>query len=356
MQQLRTNLLQLFFVCVFSQSSFILANQGPHQDSLLGYPINSPIGVAACSATGGEGVVGLSKLPFSIFTRKTIRKHRHPAHTPPNLVRVATHRQLTAEDVGEPIQAIPSGERIPNSSDPSLANSLGNPSPGPEQATLEIKRARAALSSGQILIISVFGDSVFGDSADDFVRTAKLACAAGAHAIEANFSCPNLATGHRPLYCFPEEVEKIARHIVEEINPIPLVIKVGICPNQDDLTALLGAIDRSGARAVCGINSVPMQVQNKDGTPTFGEKRSLAGVSGGTIRNLALQFTRDARHIIDRDKLKLELIAVGGVTRPEHFDVLRNAGANAALTATGAMLFPQYLAQGWLARHQKAQL
>ncbi len=327
----------------------IQTNQAQHQYSLLGYQINTPIGVAACSATSGDRIVELSKL-FSIVVHKTIRGHKHLPHPSPNVVRVETYAQLTAEDVGEPIQAIPHGKRIPNIHDPSLANSLGNPSPGPEQATLEIKRARAALSSGQILIVSVFGDS-----AEDFAETAKLACAAGAHAIEANFSCPNLATRRRPLYGFPEEVKRIAGTIVAAIKPIPLVVKVGICPNQVELAKLLRAIDQSGARAVCGINSVPMQVQNKDGTPTFGEKRPLAGVSGGAIRNLALEFTRDARRIIDQDKLPLELIAVGGVTHPEHFDALRAAGANAALTATGAMLFPQYLADGWQARHQKAK-
>ncbi len=68
-----------------------------------------------------------------------------------------------------------------------------------------------------------------------------------------------------------------------------------------------------------------------------------SGICGGPIRQVALQFVHSAAKINAREKLDLTLIGVGGITLPEHFDLFLNAGAHAAMSATGMMWDP-YLA------------
>jgi len=52
---------------------------------------------------------------------------------------------------------------------------------------------------------------------------------------------------------------------------------------------------------------------------------------------------QETRTIIDQEKLDLTILATGGITKAEHFDLFFNAGADIALSATGAMWNP-YLA------------
>jgi dihydroorotate dehydrogenase len=103
------------------------------------------------------------------------------------------------------------------------------------------------------------------------------------------------------------------------------------------------AAAKAGVQAVCGINTMSMKVVNDNGTAALGEKRLKAGVCGGPIREVALDFVRKARKINDSEKLDLTIMATGGATLPEHFDQFLGAGADVAMSAAG-MLWDPYLA------------
>eukprot|EP01116_Phalansterium_solitarium_P005737 TRINITY_DN176_c0_g1_i15.p3 TRINITY_DN176_c0_g1~~TRINITY_DN176_c0_g1_i15.p3 ORF type:complete len:122 (-),score=44.09 TRINITY_DN176_c0_g1_i15:3495-3860(-) len=110
---------------------------------------------------------------------------------------------------------------------------------------------------------------------------------------------------------------------------------------------------QSRVAAVCGINSVSMQVVAA-GTdrPALGEGRLSSGVCGAPIKRVAVDFLREARSIIDREQLKLTLIGCGGICTPSDFQEFLDAGAQVAMTATGMMWDPYLAARffGWKAQ------
>jgi dihydroorotate dehydrogenase len=229
----------------------------------------------------------------------------------------------------------------------SITNSFGMPSMSPQYLQLDIAKARHSLQPGQLLIVSVVGSPGFSqDLAQDFVRTALIAKEAGAQVIEANFSCPNVSSKEGCLYVDSENSFTIAQKIVKAIAPLPLMIKVGAYSNTEQLRNVLHALAKAGVRAVCGINSLSRRVIDADGNPALSLGRETSGICGEMIRPAAIGFLKDARKIIDQDKLDLELAGCGGVTSPAHFDELLQAGAKVVLAATGMMWNP-YLAAQW---------
>lgn len=299
--------------------------------NFLGYPVASRIGIPACAIMISKGISALSKLGFDIFTYKTIRIAAHPCHASPNIAYVHAG-MLTHQNIGGKISA--AKQPSTHISDIAITNSYGNGCADPAWTSADIAATRAALQPGQILIVSVFGNST-----QEFVAAAQLAQHAGAHIIEANISCPNMISDHQPLCYDPEQVYATVHALVASVS-IPVIIKVGFFSDVHLLRRVLIAAARAGAAGVCGINSVPMQVVNHDGNPVFGQLRKISGVSGAPIRNLALEFVVQARKIIDEENLKLVILATGGITQPHHFDLFLNAGATIALCATGAMWNP----------------
>jgi dihydroorotate dehydrogenase (NAD+) catalytic subunit len=96
-----------------------------------------------------------------------------------------------------------------------VTNSFGMPSRDREFLKEDIPRANSLLREGQVMIVSVVGtpsSSTCGSSPTttpqdsytefvrDFVDTALFAKNCGAQIIEANFSCPNVATGEGSIF------------------------------------------------------------------------------------------------------------------------------------------------------------
>ena len=311
----------------------------------LGYRIASPTGVPAGPLLTAEWVDFAAKLGYDVLTYKTIRSYPSPAHALPNVLFVDQKEQFKKSDIG--------GVVHPADSDKgplAITNSFGNPSQEPTFLQQDLVRARESLSPGQVLIVSVFGT---GDTLEElinsYVRAACLARDANAHIIEANFSCPNVKSGGA-LFADAETAFAIAKAITKAIGSTPLVIKVGLYPDFASQQKAYHAFARAGAQAVCGLNTIPMQVQNLDGTPPLGTHRLTSGICGAPIRELALEFIRESHKIIKTDSLPLELIGCGGIVEPEHFDQFLEAGAKVAMTATGMMWDP-LLATRWGEKH-----
>jgi dihydroorotate dehydrogenase (NAD+) catalytic subunit len=137
----------------------------------------------------------------------------------------------------------------------------------------------------------------------------------------------------------------VVKQIVQAFGTIPLIVKVGPFADKNLQRKMMIGIAKAGARAICGLNSLPMTVNKPDGTPAL-SGRQKSGVCGGPIRHDALRFVRNARRIIDEECLDMTLLGCGGITKPEHFDECLAAGAEFAVTATGMMWDP-YLAMRW---------
>lgn len=315
--------------------------QSTSMGRFLDYPLMTPIGVAACAITTSRGITQLAQLGFGVFTYKTIRSHAHPAHPMPNIVYLdATHAALTSTEVGRFIKAQPSPPKATENIN--ISNSLGNPCLDPESTQQDIAQAKQALNPGQVLIVSVYGESYANRNLfADFAYTAQLAEEAGADVIELNLSCPNLLDVSEPLYQNAEAAYTVTHQVVHAVQR-PVIAKIGWLQHSKQIAILLNALARAGASGISAINSINMQVVNTVGQPVF-TPRAYSGVSGNLIRPLAIDFMTQLADINQHDHLDLTLLGMGGVTQAQHFTEFHQAGSHIALSATGVMWNP-YLA------------
>lgn len=266
----------------------------------LGFQLNSPIGVPSGPLLNSRWIELAGKLGFDIVSYKTIRSYAHPSHALPNVVFIeplGPHKAIAVEEQPENL---------------SITNSFGNPSKSPDFLLEDIARANASLGKGQVMIVSVFGVPNQGVSlCEDFVRAALIAKEGGAKIIEANYSCPNVDKEGGALYMSPETVFTFSKRIAEAIRPVPFLIKMGVFPNEAALREVVLAAARAGVRAICGINTVSMEVVDKEGKPALGESRRTSGICGGIIRPAALRFVSETSKIIKKEKLDLKLVGGG---------------------------------------------
>lgn len=307
----------------------------------LGTPIASQLGVAAGPLLNSRWVGLAAQLGYDLLTYKTIRSHASAGHPLPNMLYVETEGPLRPDQFDSTL--LTAKEQPADLESLAVTNSFGMPSKSPDFLREDIPRAYSLLSEGQALIISIVGTPGRGDFLTDFLETAQIAKEAGATHIEANFSCPNVTSGEGELYTSPKEFFRFAKALVDAIAPIPLIVKMGALLDPLLLKEIAVGAARAGVRALAGINTVRMQVVNRQGGAALGQGRLYSGVCGAPIRAVGLEFIRLAHEVIQSERLDLTLIGVGGIVRPEEVDLYLEAGADFAQTATG-MIWDPYLA------------
>lgn len=305
----------------------------------LGIKIASPLGIPAGPLLNSRWTTLAAKLGFDVVTYKTIRSAPNPGHSIPNIVYIETNGALTSDRWQETLRMT---EHPPEDMDKiAITNSFGMPSKDQSFLREDIKKACESLSEGQTLIASVVGSAHDKkDFVQDFCNAAQIALDAGAPIIEANFSCPNVVTGEGKIYSNPQSVYEIGSNMVRSLHGTPLIIKVGIFDDTEQMKKVFRAAAQAGVRGICGINTLSMKVVNDKGEPALGASRVYSGICGGPIRTAAIDWVRKAHEIIESEKLSLTLVGCGGIMLPEHFDDFLNAGARVAMTATGMMWDP----------------
>ena len=317
--------------------------------TLFGKPICSSLGIPACPLMTSKGIQLLAPAGYGVFTYKTIRSVASSAHPWPNICYVSCAKQIGRKDLDHPLSATYQ-DTTPGKI--AIANSFGNASYEPEIMQADIACAKKYLKDDQFFIVSVYGsEQPKRTLIQDYVYTALLAQEAGAQAIECNVSCPNIP-GENPVCYNPDLLYAIVQQTVRAVD-IPVIVKVGLHTHHKELQLMLINAARAGAQGICGINTIPVQVETKEHTPYFGD-RIQSGLSGNPVRTLALQFIRESRNIIKQEELPLTLLATGGITKPEHIDQFFQAGANIAMSATGVMWNP-YLAKIYYEQHKNQE-
>ncbi len=308
----------------------------------LGLPVAKPLGVPAGPLLNSKWVTFAARMGFDIVTYKTIRSKPHPAHPLPNMIYVDTKGALTRERHQETLSQARTAPQTMHTL--AATNSFGIPSMGREMLIEDIAQANDSLAPGQVMLVSVVGTPRPNeDFYEDFVQATRIALEGGAKIIEADLSCPNVTTCEGSLFTSPEAVFEISRRMKALIGSIPLVIKVGVIEDKEVLRSVMLAAARAGAGAICGINTVSMNVVKTDGSPALGKNRLRSGVCGAPIRSSALDFIEKAHAVNQEEKLGITLMGTGGITAPEHFDQFFTAGADVAMSAVGMMWDP-YLA------------
>ena len=310
---------------------------------LLGFELNSLLGIPAGPLLNSKWIATYAALGFDLPVYKTVRTRAHPSHPPPNCMFLDLKEPLSEEDFRRPLVAIPNAKRD-RIEEISITNSFGMPSRDPKLWQEDVAEAKKSLGPGQVLIVSVVGTPEEGKNlAEDYARGALWAAEAGADMVEINLSCPNVISGEGSVFCDPMASSLVSSAVKKALGATPLLIKVGYI--QDP--ALLGRVVAANAPyvdGIAGINTLPFDVVNPDGEPALpGRGRIRSGVCGAAIRRCAMEQAARLVELRRKGHYDFVIVGVGGVMTTSDIREYFSLGVDAVMSATGAMWDP-YLA------------
>ncbi|MCI0538291.1 MAG: hypothetical protein L0Z50_24050 [Verrucomicrobiales bacterium] len=297
-----------------------------------GLPAGSPLGIAAGPLLNGRWILYYAALGFDVLTYKTVRSRAHASYAVPNLQPVAT------TEIHDDQGILPASPAMHGS----WAVSFGMPSKTPEIWRADVEATRRALPQEKILSVSVVAtpepDWNLEQVADDFALCARWAVESGADCIEANFSCPNVASADGQLYQQPESAAVVAARLRAAIGPRPLLIKIGHVSDESVAIKLAEAL-APRVNALVMVNCISARIVDQHHQPLFdGQKR---GIAGDAIRKAALSQIELFARVIRDCQLNLRLVGVGGIASASHVRSHLEAGSHAVQLATAAMLQPE---------------
>lgn len=316
--------------------------------NLLGYELNSPLGVPASVLTlNSKWIEPLLRIGWDIITAKTVRTRSVLPHPTPNWVYLPELREPLAE--GVLLDSVTATTDVPNINiaELSAANSFGMPSLSPAEWQEDLKATKALLKRGQILIASVAGTAndsksdVVKSLIGDFVTCARLAAEVIPHAIELNFSCPNVYGKEGSVFHDPDTAAKICKRIRSEIPDVKLLVKISVLPS-NELQTLFDATYKyvDGYTAINTVSEKIITAGQREEPAFPGSGRAAGGVSGVAIRNIALSMVTRLRQMAIEKRPEIAIIGVGGISSAEHVNLFLDAGANAIQICTAALFDP----------------
>jgi dihydroorotate dehydrogenase len=326
-------------------------NAGLEPALFLGKKLNSTIGVPAGPLLNAEYIKLYADLGFDVLTYKTVRTQLHPSHPYPNVQAVkATPEVMLAG--GKPTLVTLPDDNIPLDQ-LSITNSFGMPSRAPQTWQQDVAKAKGFLHAGQMLVVSVVGtvqaESTMANLAADFAQAAAWAKQAGADAVEANLSCPNVQSGEGSLYQSPAAVRLIAQNLKASLGELPFLLKIGALPQYEQVLAVAQAAWEGGAAGLAAINTIPANVIDSDGKQALpGQGRLVSGICGAAIKPAGLAMVKNlqqARQELDLSKEQFVIVGVGGImTAADAFEYYQK-GADSVQSGTGAMWNPELAQQ-----------
>lgn len=311
-------------------------------EDFLGFHVNLPFGIPAGPLLNERFTTAAFRMGFDLAVYKTVRSRAWGCNAFPNVL--AVHPKNAdgslipgSAELDEGVLADTRYELLI-----SISNSFGVPSRDPDEWQPDMKKAIEAAGSGQLLVPSFQGSRVDGMDQDDYiadhVTTARLVCETGAGLMEMNTSCPN--EGHNRLLCHdPHLVGRITEAVKNEIGDRPLVVKLAYIPNDADLEIMVKETAAHGTvQGFSTINTISAKLVDAHGNQALpGAGRDRSGVCGNAIRGAGLDMVGRLHAIREKLGLDFTIVGVGGVVRPEDYRAYREAGANAVMSATGAM-------------------
>lgn len=329
----------------------------PSPGEFLGLPVNVPFGIPAGPLLNARFTTAAFRMGFDLATYKTVRSRAWGCNPFPNV--------LAVHPAGADGTLVPGSAELDEGvladtryeTPISISNSFGVPSRGPDAWQPDMREAIAAAGPGQILVPSFQGSRVPGMDTTayiaDHVATARLVAETGAGLMVMNTSCPN--EGHNRLLCHdPQLVGSITEAVKEEIGDLPLAIKLAYIPPTEveggwgpqrrivDDAALERMVRLTAARgsvqAFSAINTISARLVDANGGQALpGAGRERSGVCGSAIRPAGLDMVARLSAIRERLGLEYAIIGVGGVVTSDDYHAYRAAGADAVMSATGAM-------------------
>ncbi|MBN2489191.1 MAG: dihydroorotate dehydrogenase [Methanosarcinaceae archaeon] len=192
-------------------------------------------------------------------------------------------------------------------------NAMGLPNPSYKDFIKELEIAKNETS---VPVIA----SIFGGSADEFVRVAEGLSHAKPDAFELNLSCPHAEGYGAMIGSDPHKVQQITSAVCNNVD-VPVWVK--LTPNVTDIVAIGKAAASGGADAVVAINTVrAMAIDIASGYPILGNR--FGGLSGPAIKPIAVKCVYDLYAALD-----IPVIGVGGISTWQDAVEMMMAGASA---------------------------
>lgn len=297
----------------------------------LNVKVNLPFGIPAGPLLNANYIKAAFDYGYDLCVYKTVRTQLHKSHPLPNVLAVHPYGKLTNTltsvladtDYRQPL---------------SITNSFGVPSYEPDVWQPDMAEAVQSAAKGQYVIGSFQGTQGKEQIDKDYALAARLVYETGAPLLEANLSCPN--EGASRLLCFDIAlVERIVNQIKNTVPNRPLLLKLAYFNDDDNLIKLLRRIGKlvDGFSAINTISARPINHQHQ---PALGKKRVESGICGEAIRWAGLDMVKRLAQLRQEMDLTYAIVGVGGVSEPEHYQQYRQAGADAVMSATGAMWHP----------------
>lgn len=303
----------------------------------LGFPVSVPFGIPAGPLLNGRFVKAALDFGFDLPVYKTVRTRRWSSHAWPNVLAVHARGDL------HPTTNRLHGHNDYSAEELSITNSFGVPSFDPDVWQPDLADAVRHAGSGQVVIGSFQGTLPERGGVEeyivDFVRGARLVRETGVKIAEVNLSCPNEGTAH--LLCFDaSRATAVVEAIKAELGPVKLLAKIAFFPEDESLRKLLEGIGGVVDGLAC-INTIPAEVVDHTGAQALpGEGRLRSGVCGSGIRWAGLSMTERLVRLRAQMGQSYAIVGVGGVSRTADYATYRTAGADAVMSATGAMWNP----------------
>jgi len=311
----------------------VYETSGEPEQKFLGEEVFLPFGIPAGPVPNANFCKSAFEKGFDIVMYKTVRTRPYPCNEFPNIVPVQAGEKLTLEKAAS---GLISGEKFENPI--AITNSFGVPSESPEYWIPDMKKAVQMAGKGQVLVATYLGTPGNGEEAfiQDWVEGAKMILETGAKIVELDLSCPN--EGKSSLLCHDtERVVKIVKAIEPIFTPqnIPVLIKLSYFTSDEKLREFIEKVSPYVA-GFNAINTIAGEVRKPNGEFAL-PGRLVSGVCGAPIKWAGLDMVQRMVKIRSEISGNFIVIGTGGVTTPEDYLEYRKAGADAVMSATGAM-------------------
>jgi dihydroorotate dehydrogenase (NAD+) catalytic subunit len=200
-----------------------------------------------------------------------------------------------------------------------LVNAMGLPNPGVHEFVEEIWEVKQVRPDVPII------GSLYGFSAQEFAKAARVADGAGADALELNVSCPHVEKTGSEIGQSPDLVAEVVERVRAAVKK-PVLLK--LTPNVADIARIAKAGVQAGADAIVAINALrAMTIDIETARPVLANK--IGGLSGPAIKPVAIRCVYEIYEAVD-----VPLIGCGGVTTWQDAVEFMLAGASAVQIGT----------------------
>jgi dihydroorotate dehydrogenase (NAD+) catalytic subunit len=319
------------------------------QHKFLDHQVYLPFGIPAGPLLNSNFVKAAFRKGFDICVYKTVRTRAHPCHQHPNILSVRDADQ-SQEDLSLKKTGLELVANDQFKTPLTITNSFGVPSPDPDWWQADMHKAQQSANKGQVMIGSFQGTRGKGETAEDLIKdyvlAARLVKETGTKILIANLSCPN--EGKAELLCFDVPmVKRIAEAIKNEIGNLPLLLKLAYCEDESLLQTLMAEIG-GVVQGLAVINTMMTKIINDDGTQALpGEGRLFSGVCGAGIKWAGLDMVKRLLKLRSQLNLDYAVVGMGGVITADDYKEYQELGADAVMSATGAMWNPNLAQEIW---------